>query len=124
MVGHMGETLPFMLQRVEVMTPVPYAPLSPPEIQDNSTLMGGGLQSEMATSQENPNGSTRPRSRPVAEMEPNGLPIQMQSGLGRANRRVKCASRKAQLFFWQPVSGCPLASHAFRRVRARALPSG
>ncbi len=29
-IGHVGEPLPFMLQRVDVMTPVPYAPLSPP----------------------------------------------------------------------------------------------
>jgi predicted TIM-barrel fold metal-dependent hydrolase len=29
--GHMGETLPFMLQRVDVIAPVPYAPLSPPK---------------------------------------------------------------------------------------------
>jgi len=29
-VGHMSETLPFMLQRVHVMVLVPYAPLPPP----------------------------------------------------------------------------------------------
>jgi hypothetical protein len=91
------------------------------EIQDNSTLMTGGLQSEIATSQENPN--DRPdQGRDSSPGRSQTESIQMQSGLGRANRRVKCASRKAQLF-WQPVRGCPPAPQAFRRVRARALPS-
>src|ERR1700722_1335912 len=42
--------------------------------------------------------------------------------LGRTNRRVKCASRKAQLF----LAACQrllLAPPAFRRVRARARSS-
>src|SRR5277367_2710110 len=42
-------------------------------IQGNPTLAIGGLRSETARGQENPNGSTGPTSRPAAEKEPNRL---------------------------------------------------
>jgi hypothetical protein len=40
------------------------------EIQGNPTLMIGGFRSKPATSQENPNGSIGPASRPAAEKQP------------------------------------------------------
>src|ERR1700677_488267 len=60
-----------------------------------AAAVSGGLGNEMARSQENPNGSTRPTSGPLPRRSPTDS-IQRQSALVNLRRRVRRRGRSRE----------------------------